>query len=502
MKTNILCQVQRRANGIAIAVGAIALAAITLVTSGCATSNTAAAHNAQGVERFTSGQYDDAIALFQASLEENPDSAETYYNLGSAYQRKAAQTGDLKLLDQAEDAYWTALDLNPAPETIVCCYRGLATSATTRGDSAGALATLEEWRDRNPQSIEPKLEIAYLLEAQEKDAEAYKLLKEIAEEAPGDYRAYYKMGALAERAGDLADAVENANLAVKLNPNDSNVVQRANILEAQYAAKQRKGEANAQAASQEIDSAQADKVVENATEQTTVVADAATTQTTRVPSTSAQTEQEFNVESTTEIVMPEDAVPTLEQAPAEPDQEGANDETQPLPLAPPSASAAPQATQLGFSEVATIEFRSPSGGESKVRSVAATTAKRDDSDVKWITSPTAERARKQSAEMNAKPERLPKITAQSTAPQGFVNPNADGEGAVKPVFVKVESEPATNVATNAATTERDANSTNATAKRPGEIDLNAPIKSAPEPSRRRLPALGSGPPNLKAGSIF
>ena len=119
MKTNILCQVQRRANGIAIAVGAIALAAITLVTSGCATSNTAAAHNAQGVERFTSGQYDDAIALFQASLEENPDSAETYYNLGSAYQRKAAQTGDLKLLDQAEDAYWTALDLNPAPETIV-----------------------------------------------------------------------------------------------------------------------------------------------------------------------------------------------------------------------------------------------------------------------------------------------------------------------------------------------------------------------------------------------
>ena len=77
-----------------------------LSASGCVSSGaTAASNNARGVEYFTAGDYDNAIARFQASLEENPESAETYYNLGSAFQRKANATGDLNLLTQAEDAY-------------------------------------------------------------------------------------------------------------------------------------------------------------------------------------------------------------------------------------------------------------------------------------------------------------------------------------------------------------------------------------------------------------
>ncbi len=494
MKTNNLVQainvVVRNANGFALAAGAIALGAILVGASGCATSNTAAARNAQGVERFTSGQYDDAIALFQASLDENPDSAETYYNLGSAYQRKAAQTGDQKLLEQAEDAYWTALDLNPAPETIVCCYRGLATAATSRGDAKGALATLEEWRDRNPQSIEPKLEIAYLLEAQERDADAYKLLKEIAEEAPGDYRAYYKMGVLAERAGDLADARENANLAVKLNPNDSNVVQRANLLEAQYEAKRRENELKAQMASKEIDDAQSqDSNAATVTE--SVVADAGS-QTTRVPSTAAQAEQDFNVESSTEIILPEE-----EPAPVE--------NSQPATLAPTNngASNAPRATKLGFSEVATVERQtSPNGSQTNgVRAVSAVLPKRDDSDVKWITTPTAELARKKNAQLNGEPKPIPSMSnAKTSAPNGFANPNADGEGAVKPVFVsKLEPETATpnQIANTTAATQAP---TSATTEDKPKAD--AVIKPADAEPKRKPTELFSGPPNLRAGSFF
>ena len=190
-----------------------------LLAAGCAASTSSAtAHNAAGVESFSAGRYDDAIAYFQESLEDNPSNAEAYYNLASAYQRKAAETGDTVLLGQAEDAYWTALENNPNSETIVCCYRGLATSAMARGDGNAALQTLEAWRDRNPDSIEPKLEIAYLLEAQQKDSEAYDVLKQVAAEAPNGYRAFYKMGVLAERAGDLTDAMENAETAHKLNP--------------------------------------------------------------------------------------------------------------------------------------------------------------------------------------------------------------------------------------------------------------------------------------------
>ena len=175
----------------------LGVVAPTFVATGCSSpTGLVASRNARGVELYATGDYDRAIAVFQETLAENPENAETLYNLGAAYQRKALATGDYALLTQAENAYWAALERDAAPETIVCCYRGLATSASTRGDAATALQTLEDWRDRNPESIEPKLEIAYFLEAQERDDEAYAVLEEVAEAAPNDYRAFYKMGVL------------------------------------------------------------------------------------------------------------------------------------------------------------------------------------------------------------------------------------------------------------------------------------------------------------------
>ena len=274
-----------------IAAAACCLAAL-LCSAGCVSSGaTAASSNAQGVEYFSEGQYDKAIAYFQESIEENPESAETYYNLGSAYQRKANQTGDLNLLTQAEDAYWHALQLEPAPETIVCCYRGIATSSTARGDSAGAMRTLEEWRDRNPDSIEPKLEIAYLLEAQDRDDDAYDALQAITEIAPNDYRAYYKMGTLSERAGDLDDAVEQTNVAAQLAPSNSEVLHRAQSLESQYAAKQRRLEREQE---KEESEANSEPTLADNTE--------VVTQTAHVPATSAEFE-------TPQLVLPADDAP-------------------------------------------------------------------------------------------------------------------------------------------------------------------------------------------------
>ncbi|MBR4835009.1 MAG: tetratricopeptide repeat protein [Thermoguttaceae bacterium] len=203
------------------------------LATGCASpSGLVASRNAQGVERYAAGDYDQAIAVFQETLAENPNSAETLYNLGAAYQRKALATGDYALLTQAENAYWAALERDAAPETIVCCYRGLATSASTRGDAAGALRTLEDWRDRNPDSIEPKLEIAYFLEAQERDDDAYAILEEVAEAAPNDYRAFYKMGVLQERAGNVQEALDKTTIAGRLNPTDAALAQKATELRA------------------------------------------------------------------------------------------------------------------------------------------------------------------------------------------------------------------------------------------------------------------------------
>ena len=211
----------------------LGIAAPTFVATGCSSPNgLVASRNARGVELYATGDYDRAIAVFQETLAENPENAETLYNLGAAYQRKALATGDYALLTQAENAYWAALERDAAPETIVCCYRGLATSASTRGDAATALQTLEDWRDRNPDSIEPKLEIAYLLEAQEKDDEAYAVLEEVAAAAPNDYRAFYKMGVLLERAGNVQEALDKTTIAGRLNPTDAALAQKATELRA------------------------------------------------------------------------------------------------------------------------------------------------------------------------------------------------------------------------------------------------------------------------------
>lgn len=423
-----------------------------LSASGCVSSGaTAASNNARGVEYFTAGDYDNAIARFQASLEENPESAETYYNLGSAFQRKANATGDLNLLTQAEDAYWTALQMNPAPETIVCCYRGIATSATTRGDASGAMRTLEEWRDRNPDSIEPRLEIAYLLEAQERDDDAYDALQEIAEMAPNDYRAYYKMGVLSERAGDLDSAVEHTSAAAQLTSN-SNVALRARTLAAQYAAKERE---------QGIDGVDSSSAAESALAVETFPA----AQTARVQSTSAQAESE----PVPELVLPPDEAPQ--------------------PVETPSADEpAPSASNsLGFGEVVVLSRSTPSGelvqnlpsadASSKrsdttrfVQSAGASRSSSDDSNVKWISAAS---------------------TQESNIAQTSANVSqGTSESASAPAQEQKSETPQTT------SEEQSARTSDAVAE---------PVQKAPDnlskPQKRRT-EMGSGFPNMKAGSFF
>ena len=511
-----------------IAAAACCLAAL-LCSAGCVSSGaTAASSNAQGVEYFSEGQYDKAIAYFQESIEENPESAETYYNLGSAYQRKANQTGDLNLLTQAEDAYWHALQLEPAPETIVCCYRGIATSSTARGDSAGAMRTLEEWRDRNPDSIEPKLEIAYLLEAQDRDDDAYDALQAITEIAPNDYRAYYKMGTLSERAGDLDDAVEQTNVAAQLAPSNSEVLHRAQSLESQYAAKQRRLEREQE---KEESEANSEPTLADNTE--------VVTQTAHVPATSAEFE-------TPQLVLPAD------DAPAQP---AAQPQIQPQTQPAAAPTAAPvqtsQAPQLGFGEVVVYsEGRavepyavasrpasvSNSSGAKFVRKENDSRRVVTDGDVKWISSAVAqanESISQTSATIARKSqEAADKATAAardlsnaanqaanaaSETAQNVANAANQAVDTAKSTAqnVRTEATNAVNQAVDAARTTAQnvrteaANAADAVAQSanqaisavsPQRIYIPAPIVD--EPPKNERTDLGSGFPRLRAGSIF
>lgn len=453
-----------------VALLGLGIVAPTFVATGCASpSGLAASRNAKGVEFYATGDYDRAVAVFQEALAENPENAETLYNLGAAYQRKALATGDYALLTQAENAYWAALERDAAPETIVCCYRGLATSATTRGDAAGALRTLEDWRDRNPESIEPKLEIAYLLEAQERDDDAYAVLEEVAAAAPNDYRAFYKMGVLQERAGNVQEALDKTTIAGRLNPTDAALAQKATELRAAL-------EQNAAKATETADE------VANLESETTLVAP------------TAATDDEIDAPTLPSPTFFDDATQTDDA------ETGASDD---------STTNAPQT--LGADEV--VLFARPdvdetlAANKTETASTAVAAAPRrqivDEGNVKWIA-PTAA-----ASEVAANSADGGDATGKNAGKNVKTGSNAasrlsDGSGDATAV---AQNDPQTRNAQDSkdaqgketAQVAQNTQNTSATQTRP----VAKVAQATPPPKRvKKRTELNGEPPTLRAGSFF
>lgn len=195
-------------------------------------------NNTEGLDYYSRGDYDRALSSFETAARLNPDDSEVYYNIASTYQQQAFRYNQPALLTQAENYYRKSLEKNPTPETTVCCYRGLATVLHRKNADTAAFEALRGWEERNPASIEPKLEIAYLLEAAGRDAEAAEAFGKIAAYAPGDYRAFYKLGLLEERLGKNQTALEQLQTASRLNPSDQEIAQKVASLESKVRAGQ------------------------------------------------------------------------------------------------------------------------------------------------------------------------------------------------------------------------------------------------------------------------
>lgn len=207
------------------------LLGMILIGSGCRSwYNQSDAINSEGVIYYQEGNYDRALAEFQQAIQANPNNAEAYYNLASTYQRQATVQQQPALNAQAENYYRACLDRNPTSETTVCCYRGMATIMNQQNRQQEALALLRSWESRNPNAIDPKLEIAYLLEAQGKNEEALGELQAASKIAPNDYRPYYKAGAIKERLGENQAALDQLQMAGRLRPADMEIASRITAL--------------------------------------------------------------------------------------------------------------------------------------------------------------------------------------------------------------------------------------------------------------------------------
>jgi len=184
----------------------VVLAGLCLLgISGCG-GVAAQARNAEGVRLYDQSRYEDAIGQFQLAVNYDPNHADGYYNLGAVHHRLGLQSQDPSQFAQAEHYYNQCLDRDEGHRH---CYRGLAVLLVEQERSEEAFRLIEGWADRNPNSPEPKIELARLMEEfGDREAAKQNLLEALASD-PQNARALAALGKLREQTGEYALALND-----------------------------------------------------------------------------------------------------------------------------------------------------------------------------------------------------------------------------------------------------------------------------------------------------
>lgn len=202
-----------------------ALSAVAL--AGC--QFTAQGQNMQGVERFKLGDYNGAAVHFQQALKTNPRNADAHYNLGALYHRYGETNRDPNLLATAEREYQQALLLDPNHADT---RRGYTTLLVETNRAAEAYASLQQWAQHNPNSPNPRIELARLYQLSGDKNSAEQLLAQAMQIDPNNASTWTGIARLREESGDYSAAMASYQRAVQLNPT-TQVAARDKLLELQ-----------------------------------------------------------------------------------------------------------------------------------------------------------------------------------------------------------------------------------------------------------------------------
>ncbi|HEY6563251.1 MAG TPA: tetratricopeptide repeat protein [Pirellulaceae bacterium] len=184
--------------------------------------------NIDGVRQYQLGRYQDAALNFQRALAANPADADAYYNLAATYYAMGRGTRDANLLMQAEGLYHQSLDLNPEHTS---CYRGLAALLVDTQRSESAFTLLKRWSQRNPQSVDARIELARLYEEfGDKESAAQNLSDALALNS-SNARAWSALGRIREQQGQTAQALANYQQSYQLNRSQPGVGERIATLQ-------------------------------------------------------------------------------------------------------------------------------------------------------------------------------------------------------------------------------------------------------------------------------
>jgi tetratricopeptide (TPR) repeat protein len=209
------------------------LVGLGLSTAGGCTNFVANRNNADGVTLFQRGQYQEALAQFQAATYADPANADGYYNLGATYHRLGRLRSEKNdYLAQAEKNYRQCLDKNPNHRD---CHRGLAVLLIEENRANEAFASIQTWAAQSPSLAEPRMELARLYEEFGNKEAAANTLAEAVRLNPDDPRQWAAMGKVREEMGENTQALTDYQHSLAINPNQTDVSARVASLRASLA---------------------------------------------------------------------------------------------------------------------------------------------------------------------------------------------------------------------------------------------------------------------------
>lgn len=211
-------------------VGSFIVGMILTMLTGCHMA--ANSQNTQGAALVNQGQYTAAMEQFQKAIASSPANPDGYYNLAATTHRLGNQRQDANLIKQAEALYNQCLDHDP---NHVDCHRGLAVLLVDSGRPDRAFTLLKNWATDNPQSADPRIELARMYEEHREPQTALKYLEDAVQQDPNNPRAWLALARLRETGGDPVQALQNYQRALALGgggagPNGPMVAERVAAL--------------------------------------------------------------------------------------------------------------------------------------------------------------------------------------------------------------------------------------------------------------------------------
>ena len=173
---------------------------------------------------FQKGLYLQAQSAFLSAVQNDPDSAEAHYGLGSAYLK-------LDKVEEAQASFKHAVSMKAGyPDTVSNAWNNLGLIATRSGQLATAIGYFKSALDGNPNYTIALLNLGNAYRQQKRWEDARKTLEQVLQLSPEDPEVNYSLGMVFAQTDSSDEAYDYLQRALKFRPGYPEALNNLGIL--------------------------------------------------------------------------------------------------------------------------------------------------------------------------------------------------------------------------------------------------------------------------------